>query len=221
MTGTAAPFESVPVATTTTTPEPSAATSPSTTPTTSSAPSLPGPSSSVGSSTSLVAGERTSPAAPGPSSTLRPPTSSVATTASATTVSATTVAATTPTLPATTVTTAPPRTIGACQAVGLDVANAWRAELGRAPLAWSSTLYAGACAWATHLAELGGGGAHQAGPYGEVVYGNSNGCSGMWTSWRNSSAHYNGITGESFTTGAFVTVTDSNGRCWAVGRMAL
>lgn len=221
MTGTAAPFESVPVATTTTTPEPSAATSPSTTPTTSSAPSLPDPSSSVGSSTSLVAGETTSPAAPGPSSTLRPPTSSVATTASATTVSATTVAATTPTLPATTVTTAPPRTIGACQAVGLDVANAWRAELGRAPLAWSSTLYAGACAWATHLAELGGGGAHQAGPYGEVVYGNSNGCSGMWTSWRNSSAHYNGITGESFTTGAFVTVTDSNGRCWAVGRMAL
>ena len=221
MTGTAAPFETVSVATTTTTPEPSAATSPSTTPTTSSAPSLPGPSSSVGSSTSLVAGETTAPAGPGPSSTLRPPTSSVATTASATTVSATTVAATTPTLPATTVTTAPPRTIGACQAVGLDVANGWRAELGRAPLAWSSTLYAGACAWATHLAELGGGGAHQAGPYAEVIYGNSNGCGGLWTSWRNSSGHYNAITGEPLTTGAFVTVTDSTGRCWAVGRMAL
>ncbi|MCB0985963.1 MAG: hypothetical protein KDB06_15040 [Ilumatobacter sp.] len=105
--------------------------------------------------------------------------------------------------------------------MGLDVANGWRAELGRAALAWSNSLYTGACAWATHLAELGGNGSHQAGPYGEVIYGNSNGCGGMWNSWRNSSAHYNGITGESFTIAAFVTVTDSNGKCWAVGRMAL
>ncbi|MEQ1698580.1 MAG: CAP domain-containing protein [Ilumatobacteraceae bacterium] len=125
-----------------------------------------------------------------------------------------------PTAPPTTpAPTAPPRTIGSCQQAGLDTANSWRAELGRSALSWSSSLYSGACAWATHLAELGGSGAHQSGNYSEVIYWGGS-CGGMWSSWRNSSGHYNAITGASFTSAAFVTVSDSNGKCWAVGRMS-
>lgn len=219
MTGTAAPFEppstTAPEITTAVSTDAATSTTPDVTTT-----STTSTTSTTGTTTGVAVTETTAPAVSVTSTTLRAPTNSAATTAAVTSI-ATTVAATTPTQPPTTVTTAPPRTIGACQAVGLDVANGWREELGRAPLAWSSTLYAGACAWATHLAELGGGGSHQAGPYGEVVYWSSNGCGGMWSSWRNSSGHYNGITGELLTTGAFATVTDSNGRCWAVGRMAL
>ncbi|MEZ5272506.1 MAG: CAP domain-containing protein [Ilumatobacteraceae bacterium] len=157
------------------------------------------------------------PASTGPTTVPRPPTTPATHPA---TTAVTVPPSTAATVPATSPSTSPPRTIGACQAVGLDVANGWRAELGRDPLAWSNSLYSGACAWATHLAELGGTGSHQAGPYAEVIYW-STGCGGMWNSWRNSSGHYNAITGEPLTTGAFVTVTDSNGRCWAVGRMAL
>ena len=103
--------------------------------------------------------------------------------------------------------------------MGLGTVNGWRVELGRAELGNSGSLYSGACSWATQLAELGGGISHAPGVTGEVLF-MSNGCGGALTSWRNSSGHYNTLTGETRTVGAIATVTDSNGKCWAVGRVA-
>mgnify|MGYP002682828450 CR=1 FL=1 len=70
------------------------------------------------------------------------------------------------------------------------------------------------------LAELGGGSSHAPGVTGEVVYMNSGGCGGALNSWRFSSGHYAVLTASLATVGAIATVTDSNGKCWAVGRVA-
>lgn len=172
----------------------------------------------------------------GPASSLQPTVSTVRPTATTVKVTPTTTKPATtspptapptapptvpPTAPPTTpAPTAPPRTIGSCQQVGLGTVNGWRAELGRAELGGSGSLYSGACAWATHLAELGGGVSHAPGVLGEVVYMNSGGCGGALTTWRNSSGHYAVLTANLATAGAIATVTDSNGRCWAVGRVA-
>lgn len=113
------------------------------------------------------------------------------------------------------------RTIGACVPVGLGTPNSWRAALGLPALVWSDSLYAGACAWATHLAELGGlGGPHEPGVGGETLYGSSSGCGDLWNAWYYSAAHYAVWTGRFLgVTAAVVTVSDSTGRCWAVGRV--
>lgn len=172
----------------------------------------------------------------GPASSLQPTVSTVRPTATTVKVTPTTTKPATtspptapptapptvpPTAPPTTpAPTAPPRTIGSCQQVGLGTVNGWRVELGRAELGGSGSLYSGACSWATHLAELGGGGSHAPGVTGEVIYWSSSGCGSALSSWRNSSGHYAVLTANLATAGAIATVTDSNGRCWAVGRVA-
>lgn len=182
-----------------------------------SAPSSPG--SSVSSTTTTVRAGGSSPV-----TTVRSTTTTVRSTVTA--PPATPAPTTPPTTPAPTAPpttpapTAPPRTIGSCQQVGLGTVNGWRVELGRPELGNSGSLYSGACSWATHLAELGGGSSHAPGVTGEVVYMNSGGCGGALNSWRFSSGHYAVLTASLATVGAIATVTDSNGKCWAVGRVA-
>lgn len=126
--------------------------------------------------------------------------------------------------PVTTTSSTVPRTIGACVAVGLETPNSWRAALGLDMYLWSDRLYDGACAWATDLARQGGMTLyHEPGPYGETLY-LSRGCSGMWNAWYYSPGHYAAWASKTYPEGvvtyaAAVTVTDSDGICWGVGRV--
>lgn len=123
-----------------------------------------------------------------------------------------------PTVPPTPAPTSPPRTIGSCQQLSLDTVNGWRATLGRPALTFSSSLYNGACNWATHLAETDTH-THAPGVSGEVIAGSSGSCSAALSIWLGSSGHYAVLTSALVSTGGIACVKDSEGSFWAVGRV--
>ncbi|MEQ1701379.1 MAG: CAP domain-containing protein, partial [Ilumatobacteraceae bacterium] len=124
-----------------------------------------------------------------------------------------------PTPPPTPAPTSPPRTIGSCQQLSLDTVNGWRATLGRPALSSSSSLYNGACSWATHLAETDTH-SHAPGVSGEVIAGSSGSCTAALSIWLGSSGHYAVLTSALVTSGGIACVKDSSGNFWAVGRVA-
>ena len=124
-----------------------------------------------------------------------------------------------PTPPPTPAPTSPPRTIGSCQQLSLDTVNGWRATLGRPALSSSSSLYSGACSWATHLAETDTIG-HAPGVSGEVIAFGRGNCSEALSIWLGSGSHYAVLTASIPSAGGIACVKDSEGTFWAVGRLA-
>jgi uncharacterized protein YkwD len=97
--------------------------------------------------------------------------------------------------------------------------NGWRSSLGKPALGSSSSLYNGACSWATHLAEANSFN-HAPGVSGEVLALGSGSCSSAFSIWMGSSGHYAVLTASIPTVGGIACVKDSEGTFWAVGRLA-
>lgn len=121
--------------------------------------------------------------------------------------------------------TAPPETMppaapqsrpaGGCQNLGVGPFNEWRAALGIAPLSASSSLYAGACDWASQMAATKNF-AHAGGVW-EVIAMNQSSCGTAFGQWRNSASHYEIAVNAELTVAAVACVFDGSAY-WVVGR---